>query len=124
MEPSALSELELWFLCQNLIFEFSVVVCDLFAAHNQNWATLLQTEGLAPNGVVSTTQDMRTPPTVLEVAALLRGYSTSKGARALEAIREGLKLDSMDAGIGHLARLYSTTYNFKNGNLCSFSAFP
>ena len=67
---------------------------------------------------------MRTPPTVLEVAALLRGYSTSKGARALEAIREGLKLDSMDAGIGHLARLYSTTYNFKNGNLCSFSAFP
>ena len=55
LEPSALSELVLWFLCQNLIFEFSVVVCDLFAAHNQNWATLLQTEGLAPNGVVSTT---------------------------------------------------------------------
>ena len=116
-------ELEVWSQCQEAIFAFTVDLCDLFADRNQNWATLMQQEGLAPDGVVSTTIDMRVPPSVIEQAARLRGLSTPKGARALEAIREALQHDSMDAGIDHLARLYSVTHNVKKWDLCSFLAF-
>ena len=66
---------------------------------------------------------MRVPPAVIKLAALLRGLSTSKGARALETIREALQNNSIDAGIGHLARLYSTAYNVKNGIFAHFQRF-
>ena len=116
-------DLEIWCQSQEAIFSLSAHVCDLFAERNHNWATLLREEELAPNGEVSTTIDMRVPPTVIELAALLRGLSTSKGARAFETIREALQHDSMDAGIDHLSRLYSTTYNARNGISAQFQRF-
>ena len=48
-------DLEIWCQSQEAIFSLSVHVCDLFAEHNHNLATLLREEELAPNGEVSTT---------------------------------------------------------------------
>ena len=123
LELSALVELEIWCEAQEAIYVFCGYVCDLFAEHRHNWATLLLEEELAPNGDVSTTIDMRVPPTVIELTALIRGLSTSKGVRALETLREAFQNDSMDAGIDHLARLYSTTYKPEHGIFSHFQRF-
>ena len=49
LEASAIVVLEIWCQSQEAIFSLSVHVCDLFAEHNHNWATLLREEELSPN---------------------------------------------------------------------------
>ena len=90
-----------------------------YAERGHNWATLLLQDELSPDGIISTLIDMKVLPTAIEFAAL-RGSLTPKGTRALGSILEAIKDHSMDAGIGHLAKLCSATYKQQKGTFAHF----